>query len=398
MSAPDGKISVPAWMVAAETQKVMSALTDDGGDARFVGGCVRDTLANRRVVDIDIATPLLPKEVIARLEKNKISFVPTGLAHGTVTAIVDGKPFEITTLRRDVATDGRHAEVAFTDDWREDAARRDFTFNAIFATLDGDIFDPFGGIEDLRRGRVRFVGAPEQRIAEDYLRILRFFRFHAHFGQGDADAKALAACAQAATHIAELSAERIRQEILKLLEAKNCAPVWQMMIDQGIIRHALPEATNAEALARLVDMEEKYETEPSALRRLAALIGEAKTAPITEKLRLSRQQTARLSSMRMDKAELQDAASIRRAVYRHGNDAVRNALLLAAPLNMQELYHEATVFRAQSLPVEGEDVLALGIASGPRVGEILNAVEDWWISQDFAPNRATCLQKLATLI
>lgn len=385
-------------MVASETKTVMAALTENGGDARFVGGCVRDTLANRRVVDIDIATPLMPEDVIARMEGSKIPYAPTGMKHGTVTAIVEGKPFEITTLRRDIATDGRHAEVVFTDDWHEDAARRDFTFNAIFATIDGTIIDFFGGVGDLRHGRVHFVGEPSQRIAEDHLRILRFFRFQAHFGQEVPNKTVLKACQEAAYSIKNLSAERIRHEILKLLEAPNPAPVWQMMVDQDIIQYALPEATNVEALARLVMFEEKYETEPSALRRLAALIGDTEIAIIAEKLRLSRQQAARLSSMRIDKPELQDRASIRRAVYRHGNDAVRNALLLAAPLNMQELYLEATAFRAPSLPVEGEDVLALGITSGPRVGEILNAVEDWWIKQDFTPNRAACLQKLATLI
>ena len=176
-------------MLAPETQKVMSALMENGGAARFVGGCVRNALANRPVLDIDIATPLPPEEVIARLTAHKIGYAPTGLKHGTVTAIADGHPFEITTLRRDVATDGRHAEVAFTDDWQADAARRDFTFNAMYATTEGELFDPFGGVEDLRAGRVRFVGDAAARIGEDVLRILRFFRFYAHFGKGAADAE-----------------------------------------------------------------------------------------------------------------------------------------------------------------------------------------------------------------
>ncbi len=212
MGAFTGTLAKQAWMIAPETVTLMAALSADGGEARFVGGCVRNALCNRKVIDIDIATPLKPDEVIERLTAAKIHYVPTGLKHGTVTAIVDGKPFEITTLRVDVQNHGRHADVAFTADWKADAARRDFTINAMSATPDGDLYDPFNGVDDLRKGRVIFVGDAEKRIAEDILRILRYFRFLAHFGKGEADKGAIAACAKFAPQIKTLSAERLRQK------------------------------------------------------------------------------------------------------------------------------------------------------------------------------------------
>lgn len=402
-----GKISKQAWMVAPETRRVMESLQRDGGDARFVGGCVRDALVNRKVIDIDIATPLRPEEVIARLQEDKIAVVPTGLKHGTVTAVADGRPFEITTLRRDIAAYGRHADVAFTDDWKADAARRDFTFNALYATLEGDVHDYFGGIEDLRIGRVAFIGVPEERIGEDVLRILRFFRFYAHLGRGAPDAAALAACEKLSDLIPRLSAERIRMETLKLLEAPRCAEVWALMMEHRIVTRFLPEATNVKRLARLVALEEKYQSPGFIMRRLAAVLDVTVQGivDIGEDLRLSREQVQQLLtlfepahdvSLRMDEKE------VRRAVYRMGNDAVRSLLLLRAAeaedeQNLKEIYGWATAFRAPRLPVVGNDVLGLGVAPGPEVGRILGDVEDWWVAQDFAPGRTACLEKLKAL-
>jgi poly(A) polymerase len=399
-----GKISKQAWMVAPETQRVMHCLQADGGDARFVGGCVRDALVNRKVIDIDIATPLRPEEVIARLQADKIAVVPTGLKHGTVTAVIDGSPFEITTLRRDVATYGRHADVVFTDDWKADAARRDFTFNALSATLDGDVHDYFSGIEDLRIGRVAFIGDPEARIREDVLRILRFFRFYAHLGRGDPDAAALAACEKLADLIPRLSAERIRSETLKLLEAPRCADVWQLMMEHRIVTEFLPEATNVQRLSRLVALEEKYHSPGFIMRRLAAVLEVTVqgVVDIGEDLRLSRDQSQQLLMLvepSVDVTLHMDEKDTRRAVYRLGNDLVRSLLLLRAAgsgqeQNLHNIYGWATAFHPPRFPLVGNDVLALGVQAGPEVGRILGDIEDWWVAQDFAPGRTACLEKL----
>lgn len=394
-------------MVAPETHKVMESLMRDGGDARFVGGCVRDALVNRKVIDIDIATPLKPEEVIARLQTDKIAVVPTGLKHGTVTAVCDGRPFEITTLRRDAATYGRHADVIFTDDWRVDAARRDFTFNALYATLDGDVHDFFGGIEDLRIGRVAFIGDAEERIREDVLRILRFFRFYAHLGRGDADAAALAACEKLSDLIPRLSAERIRTEVLKLMESPRAADVWQLMMEHRIVTRFLPEATNTQRLSRLIALEEKYQSHGFIMRRLAAVLDVTVQGiiDISDDLRLSREQTQQLLALFEPSFEVtlrMDEKATRHAVYKLGNDVVRSLLLLraaesGAEENLREIYGWATAFRVPRFPLVGNDVLAMGIAPGPEVGRVLADVEDWWAAQDFAPGRTKCLERLKAL-
>lgn len=402
-----GKISKQAWMVAPETQRVMESLMRDGGDARFVGGCVRDALVNRKVIDIDIATPLKPEEVIARLQTDKIAVVPTGLKHGTVTAVCDGRPFEITTLRRDAATYGRHADVIFTDDWRVDAARRDFTFNALYATMEGDVHDFFGGIEDLRIGRVAFIGDAEERIREDVLRILRFFRFYAHLGRGDADAAALAACEKLSDLIPRLSAERIRTEVLKLLESPRAADVWQLMMEHRIVTRFLPEATNTQRLSRLIALEDKYQSHGFIMRRLAAVLDVTVQGiiDISDDLRLSREQTQQLLALfepAFDVTLRMDEKTTRHAVYKLGNDVVRSLLLLRAAAsgteeNLRDIYGWATAFRVPRFPLVGNDVLAMGIPPGPEVGRVLADVEDWWASQDFAPGRTKCLERLKAL-
>ncbi len=399
-----GKISKQAWMVAPETLRIMECLLKDGAEARFVGGCVRDALVNRRVMDIDIATTLKPEEVVARLTEEKIPVVPTGLKHGTVTAVVDGRPFEITTLRRDVATYGRHADVVFTDDWKADAARRDFTFNALSATMDGDVHDYFGGIEDLRMGRVVFVGDPETRIREDVLRILRYFRFLAHFGRGDADDAAVTACEKMADHIPRLSAERIRTEVLKLLDAPRCADVWALMMEHRVVTNFLPEGTNVKRLARLVALEEKYHSPGFALRRLAGVLEVTVQGMIqlSEDLRLSREQTTQMLSMMEPPVEVSlhmDQKAVRRAVHQLGNDTLRSLLLLCAANgedegNLAEIYGWATTFRVPRFPLQGSDVLALGIPAGPEVGRVLDIMRDWWAGQDFSPGRTACLEKM----
>src|SRR5215469_4923726 len=236
------------WMIAPETRKLMAALSE----GRFVGGAVRNALSGWPAGDIDIAVPMPPEETLRRLEVAAIKAVPTGIEHGTITAIVNGHPFEVTSLRRDVETDGRHAVVTFTDDWEEDAARRDFTMNALYASGDGEIFDYHGGVEDLIAGRVRFVGDAATRIKEDYLRILRLFRFHAWYGKGDMDLEALRAAADAKAGLAKLSGERIAKEMLRLLECQNPAPALRLMAASGVLSELLPYALELPRLEHLV--------------------------------------------------------------------------------------------------------------------------------------------------
>jgi len=403
-----GKINLQAWMADPETWEVMKALTDKGGEARFVGGCVRDSIVNRRVYDVDIATSWHPSEVIERLQYRDIKVVPTGIDHGTVTAIVDGKPFEITTLRHDVKTYGRHADVEFTDDWIQDAARRDFTMNAIFCDLDGTLYDLYGGVEDLRNGHILFVGDAEERIMEDVLRILRFFRFYAHFGKGEPDKSAVKAIKKFAHLIPKLSAERIHHETLKLLEAEKAHQAWHIIVDQGILPHWLPEAQNVDVLGRLIDLEQEYNTKLYAIRRLAALLPEkAKVVKtVANYMRLSKVDRHNLELMCQSDLGVSLQMSekdIRQFVYRYNNDVLRNQLLLVSARtdqkeNLLELYHYATSCRLPEYQLLGQDVLDLGITPGPQVGDYLRQVEQWWIDQDFKPLRRESLDYLKNIV
>ena len=382
------------WMAAAETQAVLAAL---GGEGRFVGGCVRDALLSRVVGDIDIATPLTPEEVTRRLTAAAIKVVPTGLAHGTVTAVVAGHPFEITTLRRDVDTDGRHARVAFTDDWAEDAKRRDFTMNALFLDANGTIFDPVGGLGDLRAHRVRFVGDPATRIREDVLRILRFYRFHAHYGEGEADAAARAACRALAHLLPNLSRERVATELLKLLAAPDPVPALQLMADDGVLTIILPEASRRDRLAALIPLEPA----PDALRRLAALINDGADG-VSERLRLSTADRERLIILATPPTPIDlagDEPAQHRALYRLGADRYRDLVLLRAAesgdaARGRALLALADRWHVPKFPLRGADVTKAGVAAGPAVGRLLSAIETWWEEGDFRADRATCLAEL----
>src|SRR6185503_18082374 len=253
------RIKPPVWMTDKASRAVMSALK---GDARFVGGCVRDTILKRPIGDIDIATPLFPEEIMRRLAAAKIKAVPTGIAHGTITAVTEKRPYEITTLRRDVETFGRQARVAFSADWKEDSARRDFTMNALYLDGEGEVFDYHDGIKDLRAGKVRFVGNPATRIREDVLRLLRFYRFNAWYGKGEADAAARAACRASTPLLPTLSGERVQAELLKLLGASDPLPSLSMMQEDGVLQRILPKTRDLDVVARLV----KIEAKPDALR------------------------------------------------------------------------------------------------------------------------------------
>jgi poly(A) polymerase len=365
---------------------LLAALGAKDGDTRYVGGCVRDTLLGLPVSDVDLATRLPPHEVLDRLGKARIKAVPTGLAHGTITAVVAGKPVEVTTLRRDVATDGRRATIAYTDDWREDAARRDFTINALLAdpaTL--EIFDYFEGEADLEARRVRFIGDPLTRIAEDHLRILRFFRFFARFGEGDPDPAALDACAERANDLMALSRERIADELTKLLALPEPVAAVRLMIRRAILRPVLPEigSEGVERLAKLVRREREAGVEPHPLRRLAALLpadGE-KAGAVAARLRLSNRSAKRLAAAaRRDPG---DGPPPEVLAYAIGADEAVDRILLGdgEPGAVAAL----AGWQRPRLRIGGGEIIAMGLAPGPVVARTLQAIEREWAEAGFPP-------------
>ena len=397
------RIAPQDWMTAPATRAVVAALQAGGAEVRFVGGCVRDAVAGRPVKDVDLATPLQPEQVTALLEAAGIKAVPTGIEHGTVTAVADGKPFEITTLRVDVEPLGRHAKVAFTDDWQADAARRDFTINALSCDPDGRLHDPFGGIADLVAGRVRFVGEARRRIEEDHLRLLRLFRFQAHYGKTPIDPDGLEAATALAPLLAKLSGERIRGELFKLLDAPDPSDLVAEMIDRQILATVLPEIANGAALKALLPLEPA----PDPLRRMAALLPPDPTlvAPIAERLKLSKAESARLATLLEPPDDWHDLRALRRHIHALGAAAVADQLRLdqarkvaaggdANPARFRAALQEAEAWQPKVFPLKGRDALALGVVDGPAVGRLLREVEAWWIAEDFAPDRAACLVRL----
>jgi poly(A) polymerase len=397
------RIAPQPWMVEPATRAVVAALSSGGVEARFVGGSVRDALLGRPIVDIDIATPAPPERIIELLEKSGIKVVPTGLAHGTVTAVVPPRHFEITTLRRDVETYGRRARVAFDADWAADAVRRDFTINAIFLAADGTIHDPVGGFADLQARRVRFVGDPATRIAEDVLRLLRYYRFEARFGAGDGDPETRTACRAAAHLLPTLSGERVSQELVKLLETQDPIAALRMMQEDGVLAVVLPEARHIERLRQMIAIE----PEPDQLRRLAALVevdGEGALA-LAARLRFPNTWRDRLHGLAppwpADPQE--DARSQRRSLYRLGAGRYRDIALLVASAGampqsrLAELLDLTRSWTPPVFPLAGRDVTALGIPPGERVGRLLAAVHDWWEEGDFAADRGQCLAYLREL-
>lgn len=395
MSGPTRRIDLPSWLTEAPVQRICAAI----GGGRFVGGAVRDTLLGRPIGDLDLATPLEPQAVMARLAAAHIKAIPTGLAHGTITAVADGTVIEVTTLRRDVETDGRHAIVAFTDDWAEDAARRDFTMNALYLDAEGDVWDPVGGLDDCLAGRVRFVGDPNARIAEDFLRLLRFYRFQAHYGRGPADEAARAACRTGRPGLARLAGERIRVELLKLLSAPDPVPVLRLMVEDGILPALLGVEAAIDRLAAMLP----FEPVPDPLRRLAALIPDG-PADLAGRLKLSVKERDRLVALTAREPPLDpnaDDRAQRRLLYRIGIEIFRDRVLIEAstaePDRVPLLLTLAAAWPNPHLPVGGADALALGFESGRAVGEALRAVEEWWIAGDFTATRAACLERLAAL-
>ena len=371
-----------AWLDAPATQRVLGLLSGAGHKALVVGGCVRNALMGVPVTDVDIATDALPQTVIALAQASGVRAVPTGLAHGTVTLVVDGRGHEVTTFRRDVQTHGRHATVAFSTTPEEDAARRDFTMNALYAHADGTVIDPLGGLADLKARRVRFVGDATTRILEDYLRILRFFRFHAQYGdpQAGLDAEALAACAAGAEGIDRLSAERIGAEMRKLLAAPDPGPAIAAMVQSGVLARVLPGA-DAQALGVLVDLEAGLA--PDWLRRLVVLGG------ATTRLRLTRAEDRALVKLRDAIATPQGAAELG---YRLGAELGRTALLARAALletPPAPHWHSDVQRGAQArFPVRASDLPHL---EGAGLGAELHRLEARWIASDFSMSKRTLL-------
>jgi poly(A) polymerase len=389
----------PAWTKSRETRALVAALATAGIELRFVGGAVRDSLLGRpatKIDDVDAATPARPEAVLAALQAAHIRAIPTGLAHGTVTAVFPHRHFEITTLRRDIETDGRHAVVAFDADWAADAGRRDFTINALYLSADGSLFDPVGGQADLAAHCVRFVGDPARRLQEDVLRLLRYYRFEARFGQGEGDPAARAACRAAIPRLPTLSAERVARELLGLLAVPDPVRALRLMKEDGVLAAILPEASHVDRLARLRSHD--------SILRLAALIetDKAGATRLGERLRLSRLDCGRLAGLMRPFAfdPNGDDRVQRLALYRLGAERYREITLLLAAEGMvprtrlRLLRKLAEDWTSPIFPIGGDDVAALGIPEGPEVGRLLAAVRHWWEEGDFGANRENCLIRL----
>jgi poly(A) polymerase len=383
------KLPDAPWQRREGMKALLATLGAKDGDTRYVGGCVRDTLLGLPVSDVDLATRLPPQEVMERLAKGRIKAVPTGLAHGTVTAVVAGKPVEVTTLRRDVATDGRRATIAYTDDWREDAARRDFTINALLADpATREIHDYFEGEADLAERRVRFIGDPLVRIAEDHLRILRFFRFFARFGAGEPDAAGLEACAARANDLMALSRERIADELTKLLALPEPLAAVRLMIERAILRPVLPEigTDGLERLAALVRREAEGAVAPHPLRRLAALLpAEPETAAsVAARLRLSNRSAKRLTAAAARGPNDPDDPD--KLAYGLGAEEAVDRILLGD--GDPALAASLAGWQRPRLRVGGGELIAMGLAPGPVVARTLQAVEREWAEAGFPADAA----------
>lgn len=403
-------IGVTPWMKRPATQAVMAALAAKGGPgcARFVGGCVRNTLMKRPIDDIDIATTLTPDEVIEALAAAKLRSVPTGVDHGTVTAISESRPYEITTLRRDVETDGRRAVVAFTKDWGEDAERRDFRLNALYADMEGTLFDPTGGgLDDARAGRIVFVGDAETRIREDYLRILRFFRFYAWYGRGEPDAEGLRACGSLKDGMAGLAAERVQKELLKLLAADDPRSAVRLMAATGVLGQVLPAAGSLARFEALVEIETEQLFQNDAELRLAALLpdGAETAARAADQLRLSNATRDRLAAALGGGERIVSWLSpkeARQRVYRMGKQAFSDRVQLAwaaaakgssAP-QWRALLSLAQTWTPPAFPLTGDEVMAAGVPKGPLIGEVMREVEAWWVDSDFIDDKLSIVERL----
>jgi poly(A) polymerase len=375
-------------------RKLFAAIAAADGEARVAGGAVRNALMKVAVTEVDLACNLSPERVTAACTAAGFKVVPTGIDHGTVTVVVDHHPFEVTTLRHDVETDGRRAKVQYTDDWQADALRRDFTMNALYCDAAGKVSDFTGGYTDILRNRIRFVGSPAQRIAEDYLRILRFFRFHARFGRGAPDRAGLAACARHAKGITGLSAERLRQEMLKLLAAPGAVATLKVMARSGVLKRVLPHSAEWRTISRL----------PDPLLRLFVLAAEP--AELKDRFKLSNAEADRIDSLLFDMppGPALRPREQRIILYQLGASKWRDLAAVAwarskAPVDDAAWTRLARLpdrWPVPKLPVSGKDLVAMGMAPGPDLGQALRKLEDWWMASDFKPDREALLRKVQT--
>lgn len=400
-------ISHAPWFKAKETQALIAALeAARAGGSRFVGGCVRNSLMGREVDDIDIATQLTPDRVTELAKAAGFAAHPTGIEHGTVTVVVHHKPFEVTTLRRDVTTDGRRATVAFTESWEEDAERRDFRMNALYADASGAIHDPTGGgLDDARAGRVIFIGDAATRIKEDYLRILRFFRFNAWYARGPVDPKGLDACADLVAGLDTLSVERVWSETKKLLRAPDPRASWEGMNAIEVRARALPELDNHPRLRALMALEVDLMLPVDPMTRVAAALEDQETAKaFARRLKLSNEERDRLVAALGNEVKITSYMSLRemrRAIYKLGNEAFGDRVMLAwaaaggeKAQQWRALVAHGKMWKPPKLPLTGDEVMAAGVPAGPKVGVVLREVEDWWIDADFPDDKLSVIERL----
>ncbi|MGQ3674471.1 CCA tRNA nucleotidyltransferase [Xanthobacter sp. TB0139] len=407
-----GMLADAAFWARPGLGRLLALLNRDGEEARVVGGAVRNALMGLEVADVDIATTALPQEVVRRTTAAGMKAVPTGLAHGTITVVVEHTPYEVTTLREDAQTDGRHAEVVFGRDWARDAARRDFTINALYATPDGTVRDLVGGLADIPSRHVRFIGDAHERIREDYLRILRLFRFHATYGAGAVDVTALRACEHERAGLVRLSRERVGAEMRKLLIARGAVSTLQTMSDSGLLQPLLGGIGALARLRRLVTLETEWGAKADAMRHLGALAlwTRADALRLRERLRLSNTEARQLDEMAGPVPDLAGASARRAFFYAVGQQAAQDRALLAAARfdatestlrHLREAFHEAGDWVRPRLPVTAADLMAQGLKPGPDLGRALKQVEQAWVEADFpmAPDVLARLvaQELANL-
>ncbi len=411
MTAQLPDLAGAGWLTAPAVKRVFAVLTDEGAEARIIGGAVRNALMGVPVGEIDFGTTATPEVVAALAEAAGIKVAPTGIEHGTLTLVVGGRPFEVTTLREDIETDGRHAVVRFGTDWEADARRRDFTVNALSVDADGTVHDPVGGYGDILAGRIRFIGDADQRIAEDRLRILRFFRFHAEVGKSDLDSDGFAAVMRARDGLRQLSAERIGQEMRRLVVAPRAVEAVSLMQEAGVLPVVLAGIGYLAAFARLVTFEAAVGVTASAPLRLAALACriEEDVQRVTGRLRLANAERDRmLRALTAARAisPLMSERGARRILYRHGGEAYRDGVALAIAWGaaatddprIADLAKLADRWPMPTFPLSGRDVVAGGRGPGPAVGALLAAVEAWWIEEDFAPDEAALRRRLQQLM
>lgn len=401
-----GYLKDAPWLAADHCQAVFEALQSGGYPARAVGGAVRNELMGLEVTDVDIATPAVPDEVTRLCQAAGLGVHATGLAHGTLTVVSRHVPYEVTTLRRDVETHGRHATIAFTEDWSEDAARRDFTMNAIYCDRHGAIHDPLGGFPDLLNRRVRFIGSARDRICEDYLRILRFFRFFAAYARGPIDQEGLAAAVKERDGLLKLSAERIRLEMLKLLVAPRAHDALTLMAEHGIAQLILGQNPHLDRFDKLVALESALGLKPDPILRLAVLSvdNEQEARVVSSRLRLSNDERRQLVAAAGSEAcqFTANRKSAKAALYRMGKSAYCEACLVSWAksektldnADMRAAIDLPNLWQAPDLPFKGADIVALGTVPGPEVGKALSRFEVWWIEADFPDDKALLLSKL----